>query len=90
VISKLKMRVIYCSHFVVSVFQLSITNSFLTLLHFQAVPGPGKYEIKSQFSAKPPPVNQEEPIIHPPFGTQSRVRHTNALTICMYITCSCR
>ena len=51
-------------------------NSFVTLLHSQAVPGPGKYEIKSQFSIKPPPVNQEEPIIHPPFGTQSRVRHT--------------
>ena len=53
------------------------------------MPGPGKYEIKSQFSAKPPPVNQEEPIIHPPFGTQSRVRHTtcNALRTCIYITC---
>lgn len=40
------------------------------------MPGPGKYEIKSQFTIKPPPVNQDEPIIHPPFGTQSRVRHT--------------
>lgn len=39
----------------------------------KAVPGPGKYEIKSQFSAKPQPISQpDEPIIHPPFGTQSR------------------
>ena len=42
----------------------------------QAVPGPGKYEIKSQFSAKPIAISQlDEPIVHPPFGTQSRVRH---------------
>lgn len=39
----------------------------------KAVPGPGKYEIKSQFSAKPVPINQQDdPVIHPPFGTQSR------------------
>lgn len=39
----------------------------------KAVPGPGKYEIKSQFSAKPIAISQlDEPIVHPPFGTQSR------------------
>ena len=41
----------------------------------QAVPGPGRYEIKSQFSAQAPvPISQmDELIVHPPFGTQSRV-----------------
>ncbi|XP_068711122.1 sperm-tail PG-rich repeat-containing protein 2-like [Montipora foliosa] len=40
----------------------------------KAVPGPGRYEIKSQFSAQAPvPISQmDELIVHPPFGTQSR------------------
>ena len=53
------------------------THSFVYVS--QAVPGPGKYEIKSQFSAKPIAISQlDEPIVHPPFGTQSRVRHKHS------------
>lgn len=47
-------------------------ESIVVVEEKKAVPGPGKYEIKSQFSAIPPPINQDEPIVHPPFGTQSR------------------
>ena len=56
--------------------------TFIRAFNSQAVPGPGKYEIKSQFSAKPQPISQpDEPIIHPPFGTQSRVRNQIILTL---------
>ena len=40
----------------------------------QAVPGPGKYEIRGQFDPSPPKVNTEGiEVEHPPFGTQAKV-----------------
>ncbi|EDO38402.1 predicted protein [Nematostella vectensis] len=38
----------------------------------KAVPGPGKYEIKSQFEVVPRPTLQDDPVINAPFGTQSK------------------
>ena len=45
------------------------------LIFLQAVPGPGKYEIRGQFDPSPPKVNTEGiEVEHPPFGTQAKVR----------------
>ena len=42
---------------------------------YQAVPGPGKYEINSQFDKRPQAVNTEGmEVDHPPFMSQSKVR----------------
>ena len=41
---------------------------------FQAVPGPGKYEIKGTFDQSPPKVNTEGiEVEHPPFLAQAKV-----------------
>ena len=39
------------------------------------MPGPGKYDIKSQFIPNmPPPIAEDEPVVHAPFGSQAKVR----------------
>ena len=41
----------------------------------QAVPGPGKYDIKGIFEPEPPKVNTEGvEVEHPPFMSQAKVR----------------
>ena len=46
-----------------------------TLSNLQAVPGPGKYEIKGTFDQSPPKVNTEGiEVEHPPFLAQAKVR----------------
>ena len=43
---------------------------------FQAIPGPGKYDIKGMFDPEPPKVNTEGvEVEHPPFMSQAKVRH---------------
>ena len=40
----------------------------------QAIPGPGKYEVKGLFDPRPPKVNTEGiEVEHPPFMSQSKV-----------------
>jgi len=42
---------------------------------FQAIPGPGKYDVKGAFDPDPPKVNTEGiEVEHPPFMSQSKVR----------------
>ena len=42
---------------------------------FQAIPGPGKYDVKGVFDPDPPKVNTEGiEVEHPPFMSQSKVR----------------
>ena len=43
-------------------------------IDLQAVPGPGKYELYSQFDKRPQPVNPEGlDVEHPPFMSQAKV-----------------
>ena len=51
---------------------------------FQAVPGPGKYDIKGIFEPEPPKVNTEGvEVEHPPFMSQAKVQ----LLILQYLFC---
>lgn len=54
----------------------NLSWTYLDFLLFtpQAVPGPGKYDVKGTFDPEPPKVNTEGiEVEHPPFMSQAKV-----------------
>lgn len=52
----------------------------IDLTLFQAVPGPGKYDVRGVFDAEAPKVNTEGiEVEHPPFGSQAKVSLSKTL-----------
>lgn len=50
-------------------------HNCILMFILQAIPGPGKYDVKGGFDPDPPKVNTEGiEVEHPPFMSQSKVR----------------